>query len=751
MLQAEHQDPVPFGKYLLERRIAVGGMAEVFLAQLPGPDAFRKRVVVKRLFEHLNEDVAAREMFLDEARLAAQFHHPNLVQVFELARIERRYCLVMELVAGPDVAQIISKARVSGQSIPVPVVLAVITQAASGLAYAHRLRGEDGRGLAVVHRDVSPQNLLVSRDGVVKVADFGIAKYRGSQTTREGFVKGKALYMAPEQAAMADIDARTDIYALGVVLFELLTLTTLHPERMAPFDLIEHIAKGPRVDERLSSVPADLRDVLRDMLDPVPAKRPRTMDAVLERLQMVPNAMQVVERYMADAFADSHELRTLHPRESAALRPRLKNPTVELSLADIREATDEVDTAQLMPGEMVGEYRIEGFVAEGGMGVVYKALHPVIGKQVAVKVLSADLCRDATMLERFLLEARVVNAIRHPNVVDIFAFGSLSNGQRYLVMEWLDGEALDQRLTRGAPLSTDEVYAILVPVMDALAAAHAKNVVHRDLKPANIFLAREGSALTVKLLDFGIAKLVGSASALEDDPTTPATPTTRAGAILGTPGYLAPEQARGESVGPHSDVYSLGVVIYLLLLGERPFEGRNVIELLHKQLHVGPRSPREIWGQIPADFERLLLAMLAPNAADRPTLGRVRDDLRVMWPKISGLTRIRAAGRARRPRKRAYALAAALAAGLAILAGLGVYALRKSAPEAPADTVSHVAPLEPAFTRPIEADAAKPADAVVTKPAETPASVEAPKKQRKRPPSKTPSNLDDNTLNPFKH
>jgi len=207
-------------------------------------------------------------------------------------------------------------------------------------------------------------------------------------------------------------------------------------------------------------------------------------------------------------------------------------PTHRHASAPAREDYD------LEPGTALGEYRIEGKIGQGGMGVVFSAVHPLIGKRAAIKILKKELCADPHTLERFVDEARVVNEIGHPNIVDIFAFGEMPDGRSYFVMEWLKGETLRARIARGK-LAPAEVGQIVRPLARALEAAHEKGVIHRDLKPDNVFLVDvRGEVATVKLLDFGIAKLARNDHRVEK---------TATGAIVGTPQYIAPEQAKGYS------------------------------------------------------------------------------------------------------------------------------------------------------------------------------------------------------------
>jgi serine/threonine-protein kinase len=213
------------GKYEIVALLALGGTAEIYLARIDGTAGFEKYVVVKCLHDHLAEDAEFVSMFLDEARLGAQLDHSNIVQTLALGEHEGRYYLVMEFIAGLSLALVGRRAheRVRGGKVPVPIVLNVPAQAAGGLHYAHT-RMEGGLPLRLVHRDISPQNLVITHEGIVKVVDFGIAKADFREThTRSGTVKGKFAYMSPEQCQAGEVDHRTDVFALGVIVWELLT------------------------------------------------------------------------------------------------------------------------------------------------------------------------------------------------------------------------------------------------------------------------------------------------------------------------------------------------------------------------------------------------------------------------------------------------------------------------------------------------------------------------------------------------
>jgi eukaryotic-like serine/threonine-protein kinase len=213
------------GKYQLIRKLATGGMAEVFLAKAAGPMGFEKTLVVKRILPHLAEDPAFVEMFLGEAKLAAQLNHPNIVQIFDFGETDGEYFIAMEYLDGPNLRVLLKRAQLAGTELPPAVCARLIASACEGLAFAHDFADPaTGEPLGLIHRDISPDNILVSRQGAVKVVDFGIAKAANqSHKTQSGVIKGKLAYMPPEQIRAKPLDRRADVYALAVVLYELLT------------------------------------------------------------------------------------------------------------------------------------------------------------------------------------------------------------------------------------------------------------------------------------------------------------------------------------------------------------------------------------------------------------------------------------------------------------------------------------------------------------------------------------------------
>ncbi|WP_224365112.1 serine/threonine-protein kinase [Hyalangium versicolor] len=233
-------------------------------------------------------------------------------------------------------------------------------------------------------------------------------------------------------------------------------------------------------------------------------------------------------------------------------------------------------------GTFAGEYLLQAVVGTGGHGTVYQAEHRILRRRAAVKVLHSHLSDKGEMLQRFVREARVVNQIRHPNIVNVYDFGLLPDGSPYYVMELLPSRTLSQVLLERGRLSPDRTLEFLTPICAALEAAHRAGVVHRDLKASNVAVVSDAHPPQIKLLDFGIAKI------LHPEPGEPGITTD--GERLGTPHAMAPEQIRGGVIGPATDIYALGVLLFRLLTGEHPFQATNNLEV--ERMHLEAPIPR---------------------------------------------------------------------------------------------------------------------------------------------------------------
>lgn len=292
----------------------------------------------------------------------------------------------------------------------------------------------------------------------------------------------------------------------------------------------------------------------------------------------------------------------------------------------------------MMAGSLIGQYRVLGKLGEGGMGIVFEAVHEAIERHVAIKVLHAEYAKDPEFAKRFVNEARAVNRVDHPGLVQISDYGQLADGAAYIVMEYIKGETLRGRLQRaGGRLPTADAVKLSLQLADCLAAAHAEGIVHRDLKPENVMIIRSprrGEGERTKLLDFGIAKL------FEDSREHIK---TRTNAVMGTPVYMSPEQCRGAgSVDHKSDVYSLGVMMYLMVAGQPPFSGEGLGEILGKHMYEDPPKLALLAKSTPMQLVELVHRMLRKNKNQRPTMGEVAATLDALGAQPGAQTAQRA-------------------------------------------------------------------------------------------------------------
>jgi serine/threonine-protein kinase len=298
---------------------------------------------------------------------------------------------------------------------------------------------------------------------------------------------------------------------------------------------------------------------------------------------------------------------------------------------------DDGEVLQESPESFVGrvidgKYRVEGFIAQGGMGAVYRARHILLGDDVVIKTLRSEMRNNAEWLKRFQREGKAARAFRHPNAVTVYDLSSGSDGMIYMVMEYVEGHTLNEELKARSRFTPGEALEVLEPVADVLDAAHGRGVVHRDLKPENIMLGSDGRGGTVvKVLDLGIAKIVGAG----DVQTAGVTSLTMAGQILGTPYYMSPEQW-GElprdgnaEVDGRTDVYSLGIIFFELVAGKKPLTGTTLPELRQKHVAGTPPSLSEATPDVPEEFGRAVARAMSKDRGDRPqTAGAFIDETR---------------------------------------------------------------------------------------------------------------------------
>ena len=607
--------PLKFGKYVLLKPMARGGMGAIFLAAA-GEPGFQKFCVVKKVLAEKN-DRAKSNRFLDEAKVVLRLSHANLVPTFDAGEVDGEFFIAMELVEGKDLREIWNRCVRTRTRIPLDVALHVAREIARALAYVH-----SHADLRLVHRDVAPPNILISYFGEVKLTDFGLARsVLKQENTAPGVVFGRASYLSPEQARGETADARTDIYSLGIVLWELVTgnqylqLANLdpatamslvrHPRAQPPsskapwitpnLDALLMRALAPDREQRFQSA-EELRKALSDIITQISprADAERTADFLRGLYDTVAKEERAErDKLLAESAA---LLPAPAPRQSARMPVPLS--LLESGSTKLQFPKEDDSMGVDFTGRVIdSRYRVIRKIGEGGMGTVYAGEHVEIGKDVAIKILHPAYSTQQDLVERFRREARAASRIGHPHIIDVTDFGETEDGCAYFVMEHLDGIDLADVLSHERRLAPERACKIATQICRALAAAHAAGVIHRDLKPENIFLvARDGQADFVKVLDFGIARSMGRARRL-----------TNPGVAMGTPEYMAPEQAEGGAVDQRSDIYSVGALIYEMTSGSPPQLSRDK-ELI---------PPRGIKADIPEELDRIVVRALEADPAHR--------------------------------------------------------------------------------------------------------------------------------------
>jgi serine/threonine protein kinase/Tol biopolymer transport system component len=550
--------------YRILDRLGGGGMGVVYKAvdlKLDRP------VALKFLAGQRGASEEGKQRFMREARAASALDHPNICTIHEIDETgDGALFIAMTLCEGETLRD-----RIERGPLPVAEAVAIAGQIAAGLACAHE------RG--IVHRDVKPANVIVAPDGRVKIVDFGIAKLADqSRITRAGAAVGTAAYMSPEQFHGEDADPRTDVWSLGVVIYEMVTGRPPFAGDSETEMARAILGRSPRPMASLRpGVPRALEGLVRHALAKRPEDRLESMETMRAGLRDLAAALS------APSFSDDD--RTLVDLPTA--------PSLPLGTGPLETAGP--------PGDRVGPYEILEILGGGGMGVVYKARHIRLARVVALKFLPPELTRDPQAKERFEQEARAASSLDHPNLCTILELGETPDGRLYLAMPCYDGETLRRRIERG-PLPVPEAADIALQIARGLSKAHRSGLVHRDIKPANVIVTTDG---VVKILDFGLAKLAGAAAI------------SQTGSSAGTPAYMSPEQARGEEVDPRTDLWSLGVVLYEMLAGRRPFRGEREQAVVYAILNERAQPLRELRPETPPELARLVERLMAKDPADR--------------------------------------------------------------------------------------------------------------------------------------
>jgi serine/threonine protein kinase/WD40 repeat protein len=594
------------GRYRLDAVLGTGGFGAVYRARHLLLD---HDVAIKLL--HGDVDPNAIKRLTREGKILARLDHLNCVRIMDFGGYEGAPYLVMELIAGRSLDQQLGRPWAPRRAVDVTIELL------AGLAHAHALN--------LVHRDLKPSNVLLADgpDGsIVKIIDFGIVavaagEQLGSfteQLTATGKIIGTPRYMSPEQLLGARLDARSDLYAVGLILFEMLAgHTAFEATDARRLAWLHAVAPPPPLPDE---VPDELAQLVEELLAKSREGRPAT-------------AVHVRERLLA--------MRSSLPDEPS--EPRAP----EQLAADAADNTTVTGARQSVPGRQVGRFLLLRELGRGAMGVVHLAWDEALDRQVAVKLMRTSLA-DQRASERMVREARALARVTHPNVVGVFELGS-HQGTLFVAMQYVRGRTL-RAWQSERPRAWTETLARLVEAGRGLAAVHATGLIHRDFKPDNVLVGDDERA---RVVDFGLVRSISPALDMIDrvaagPPDADVDPLeaklTRTGAIIGTPAYMALEQLAGDQVDARSDQFAFCVVAYEALHGQRPFVGRSLEELA-ANLTAGRLQERE--RTVPRKLDEVLARGLQVMPASRwPNMDALLDALehaggmRERWP-IRGL------------------------------------------------------------------------------------------------------------------
>ncbi len=559
----------PVANLQMIEKLADGTAAEIFSAR-NGAD----HVLVEVTRPALSEDIDLYARFLDEARERQKLSHPSLVRrTVTGCQNDGRLFVVTEPLAGPHLGERLKRGT-----------LGIRETARIGVSLCEALNYLHDRG--IFHGNLRPSNVYLTGPSdlpVPKLVDMGLLLFRTTRSlkTPTSMVLVAPEYLSPERVRGRRVDALSDVYGLGVLLFEMIS-------GRAPFhgDSLE----TTRLLHLSQSVP--------------------WVPPGFERMAPIIGLCLAKER--SDRFQSVRAVREalLHVLSEA---DHQSTPNIPAPIEHIRQGSLLPDDATVL-----GSYELLEQIGQGGMGQVYLARHLTLDRKVAIKVLRKELATIDVHVTRFLQEARAVNLVKHPHIVEIHDFiDDRKAGHVWCVMEYLRGPSLKEVIKAG-PLPISRIVRITRQVAQALAAAHEVGVVHRDVKPENIVLVNgaltgDGTDDFVKVLDFGIAKLRDEAENLEK-------PRTGHGEVLGTPAYMSPEQAQALYVDARSDVYSLGTVMYLLVAGRLPFDSNGLLQMA---MHLVTQPPKPLppiaasSEPLPEDLAAIILRCLEKSPTRR--------------------------------------------------------------------------------------------------------------------------------------
>ena len=543
-------------RYEIQKMLGEGGMGAVYKAM----DRELDRIVALKVIRgELADNPDILQRFKQELILARLVTHRNVIRIFDIGAAGNVKFITMDYVEGRDLKSVLTEQR----KLPAGKACDVIRQVCLGLEAAH----SEG----VVHRDLKPQNIMLDGQGRVYLMDFGLARSMELVgMTRTGALLGTPAYMSPEQAKGEKVDARTDLFSLGVIFYELVTGVLPYQAESMMATLIKRAKEPPVPPNQVDhSVP------------------PAVNEAIMKCLQI-----KLDRRYQS-----AGEILT-----DLGFTSALQTSTVQAPVISSKSVFEVA--SNLAPGSQFGpRYRIESLLGEGGMGKVYKAYDSEVGRNVALKLVKPELAKNPASMERLKQELLLASQISHKNILRIHDLGDVG-GLKFISMAYVDGKDLHNLIATEGKLPILRAVAITRLLCLALEAAHHEGVVHRDLKPQNVLMDSNGQ---VFVSDFGLAK------SLEG----PSTMMTTAGEVLGTPRYMSPEQAESKSADNRSDLYSLGLILYEMVTGDLPFGSDSIMQTMYQRVTEDAKSPQLLNPEVPDYLSEIILRCLKRDPKQR--------------------------------------------------------------------------------------------------------------------------------------
>jgi serine/threonine-protein kinase len=583
------------GTYRIVDKLGAGAMGTVYRAV---DTRLGRPIALKVIKPELRFNENHVERFEREARAVASLKHPGLVEIHSAGEDDKLgvMYLALELVEGRRLDSLIREHEGLSPSQTTEIALQIL--AAVGAAHE--------RGM--IHRDLKPENVMVlagTGPTRIKVLDFGLVRLLapdpGVPATEPGTLIGSPAYMAPEMANGHPADARSDIYAVGIMLYEM--LTGARPFRGG--STAEVLAKQmfdpppPLVVRRGTASPA-LEAVIQKALAKKPEERYQTARELAQALEATCEMPTTASAVVREGAATEDVGQPMASSMATFLESPPRSGPVDPSLASLVGTT--VD----------GKYDVLELLGQGGMGAVFKARHRILGEVLALKVVQGIFASRADVRERFLREAKAAMKLVHPNAIPVRELGVTPDGLLYMTQDFSPGKNLRALLAEEKRLPEARALGILRQCLQAVGAAHALGIVHRDLKPENVLVEKSMSGEDLaRVCDFGVAKL---ADAQRDERGEGLT----GGTAIGTPHYMAPEQASGEVVDGRADLYALACVLYELVTGTKVFPIETISQTLLRQITQTPELPSKRAPGISSGVEALIMRALSKQPSGRP-------------------------------------------------------------------------------------------------------------------------------------